>query len=92
MHPQRACEAVEGGMRNALKRLGEMRPLEVGKPVAADLTFKYTTMADAASRLAGAERLSDLSIRLTAPDAIVLYRPVMTAVHLGMVSMVAPMK
>jgi len=92
MHPHRACQAIEEGVRRALGRLGEMRPFEIGKPVVADLTFKYTTMADAAARLSGAERVRDLTIRLAAPDAVALYPQIMAAIDLGSLSMAAPMR
>ena len=92
MHPERACRAIEEGMARALARMGQARPFDVGKPVAADLTFKYTTMADSAARLPGAVRTSDLAIRLQAPDAVAASPLIRTAIQLAGFSMAAPMK
>lgn len=92
MHPHRACRAIEDGLTRALGKLGQARPFEIGTPVAADLTFKYTTMADSAARLPGAKRLTDLSIRLAAPDAPAVFPQIMAAIQLAGFSMGAPMK
>ena len=49
-------------------------------------------MADSAARLPGAQRVSDLTIRLTAPDAVAAFPLIMAAIQLGGFSMAAPMK
>lgn len=92
MHPERACRAIEDGVARALGRVGQARLFEIGTPVASDVTFKYTTMADSAARLPGAQRVSDLTIRLTAPDAVAAFPLIMAAIQLGGFSMAAPMK
>lgn len=83
MHPQRSREAIEEGMKRALGRRSEMRLFELTSPVKADLTFKYSSMADAASRIPGVERLSDITIRITGADAAQVYPVIMAVIHLG---------
>jgi D-amino peptidase len=92
MHPTKARQAIEDGLRQALGRLREMKPFVLDKPVRADLTFKHTSMADAAAGMAGTERLNDLAVRITATDAPALYPLIMTAIHLGGHAVSAPMK
>ncbi len=92
MHPSRARQAIEDGLKRALGRLEAMKPFEIGKPVKADLTFKHTSMADAGAHMPGVERVNDLTLRITAPDAVALYPVLMTAIHLGGYAVSAPMK
>ena len=92
MHPQRARAAIEDGVKRALGRLKDMKPFDIGKPVRADLAFKHTSMADAAAGMPGVERVNDMTVRLTAPDAIALYPLIVTAIHLGGHAVSAPMK
>lgn len=83
LHPQRARAAVEEGMQRALGRIRDMRLFEIGKPVKADLTFKYSSMADAAGRIPGVERLSDIAVRITGPTAVDVYPVIMAAIQIG---------
>jgi D-amino peptidase len=83
LHPQRSRAAIEEGMKRALGRRQEMRLFQLESPVKADLTFKYSSMADAASRIPGVERLSDITIRITASNAAQVYPVIMAAIHLG---------
>ncbi|MGH2405558.1 MAG: M55 family metallopeptidase [bacterium] len=92
VHPSRARQAIEDGLKLALGRLREMKPFVVDKPVKADLTFKHTSMADAAAHMPGVERATDVTVRIAAPDAITLYPVLMTAIHLGGHAVSAPMK
>lgn len=92
MHPQRARQAIEDGLKRALGRLKEMKVFEIGKPVRADLAFKHTSMADAAVGMPGVERIGDMTVRITAPDAVALYPLIVTAIHLGGHAVSAPMK
>ena len=92
LHPSRARQAIEDGLKRALGRLKQMKLFVIEKPVQADLTFKHTSMADGAVHMPGVERLNDLTIRITAPDAIALYPVLMTAIHLGGHAVSAPMK
>ncbi len=92
MHPQRACQAIEQGLTHELGRLDQMRVFEINRPVSADITFKFSSMADAATHVAGAKRMNDLTIRITAPDAVAVYPLIMSAVHLGGFAVAAPMK
>jgi D-amino peptidase len=92
MHPSRARQVIEEGLKRALGRRKEMKPFEIAKPVAADLAFKHTSMADAAAHMPGVERLNDVTIRITAADAVALYPVLMTAIHLGGHAVSAPMK
>lgn len=91
-HPSRARQAIEDGLKRALGRLREMKPFVIDKPVKADLTFKHTSMADAAAHMPGVERPNDVTVRITAPDAVALYPVLMTAIHLGGHAVSAPMK
>jgi D-amino peptidase len=92
MHPTRARQAIEEGMRAAVGRARAIAPFVIEKPVRAELTFKHTSMADAASGMAGVDRASDLAIRITAADAPAAYVQIMTAIHLGGHAVAAPMK
>jgi len=92
MHPDRAGEAISHGVRRAIARLPEMKVFEVGKPVVADLTFKHTSMADGAAHMGGVVRIDDLTLRLSAPDAVALYPLLMSAIHLGGHAVASPMK
>ena len=91
-HPSRARQAIEDGLKRALGRLREMKLFVIDKPVKADLTFKHTSMADAAAHMPGVERANDVTVRITAPDAVALYPVLMTAIHLGGHAVSAPMK
>ena len=92
MHPQRARQAIEDGLKRALGRLKEMKLFEIGKPVRADLVFKHTSMADGAAGMPGVERIGDMTVRITAPDAVAVYPLIVTAIHLGGHAVSAPMK
>ncbi|MGQ0569269.1 MAG: M55 family metallopeptidase [Armatimonadota bacterium] len=92
MHPQRARQAIQDGLTRALGRLSQMELFEISKPVTADLTFKHTSMADAAAGMPGVGRVNDLTVRITAPDAVAVYPLIMTAIHLGGHAVSSPMK
>jgi D-amino peptidase len=92
MHPTKARQAIEDGVRAAVGRVRSIKPFVIGKPVRAELTFKHTSMADAAAGMAGTDRIGDLTVGITAPDAPAAYVQIMTAIHLGGHAVSAPMK
>ncbi len=92
MHPARARQAIEDGLKRALGKMRTMKPFVIERPVTADLAFKHTSMADAAAGLPGAGRVNDLTIRIAAQDAVTLYPLILTAIYLGGHAVSAPMK
>jgi len=92
MHPVKARQAIEDGLRGALGRVRAVKPWVIEKPVRAGLTFKHTSMADAAAGMPGVTRVNDLTIAITAPDAPAVYPVIMTAIALGGHAVASPMK
>ena len=66
LHPDVACKLVYEGVKNAIARKGEIKPIDIikpGEPVSFEIDYKETSMADTACLVPGVERLSPRSIR-----------------------------
>jgi D-amino peptidase len=76
IHPSLACERIRDGAERAVRRAaaGELRPLEVGRPVVIEVDYKRGVVADHGAIVPGTERVGDRTVRITADDPVLAYR------------------
>lgn len=68
---QAATEAIRAGAAEAVRRIGRVKPLDLGKPAVVELTFKHTEHADAADlRAFDGRRIDGYTVRWTCPDFV----------------------
>jgi D-amino peptidase len=85
VHPSMARERVRAGAERAVLRAaaGELRPLDVGRPVILEAEYATAGQADYAALVPGAERYGDRGVRVTTDDPIVAYRAFLAGVRLA---------
>ncbi|MBM3450860.1 MAG: hypothetical protein FJX78_07775 [Armatimonadetes bacterium] len=83
MHPKRAQQSIEEDTARALGALDKMKPLDVGKPIVAELEFKRTAHADEAACLPGVARANDTTIRMRSDDPITIVNLIRMGIKLG---------
>ena len=85
VHPSVARERVRGGAEAAVRRAaaGELRPLDVGRPVTLEAEYSTAGQADYAALVPGTERYGDRGVRVTTDDPVVAYRTFLVGVRLA---------
>ncbi len=76
LHPSHARELVRGGAEQAVRRAaaGELRLLEVDRPVVVEIDYPRGVEADHGAVVPGAERVGDRTVRFSHDDPVVAYR------------------
>lgn len=74
LHPAVARERIAAGVKAALGRRKEIRPIPIATPITLDVELNLASNADAVMFVPGMERLDGVTVRYRAPDALVAYR------------------
>ncbi|MEX2153114.1 MAG: M55 family metallopeptidase [Gemmatimonadaceae bacterium] len=74
MHPAEARERIAAGVRTALSRRGQIRPVQLTRPVTLDVELSNVEYADAAAMVPAMRRISGRVVSYTAPDMTVAYK------------------
>ena len=85
LHPEAARELICDGAVAAVRRAiaGELRPLEVERPVVIEVEYVNGVTADFAAVVPGAVRFGDRGVRFEAPDPVTAYRGFLAGVRLA---------
>jgi len=85
VHPSVARERVRAGAKRAVERAaaGELRALDVGRPITLEAEYANAGMADYAAIVPGTERYGDRGVRVVTDDPIVAYRTFLAGVRLA---------
>lgn len=85
LHPARAAERIRTGAERAVRRAaaGEMRLLEVERPVVIEVDHRRGLEADFAAIQAGAERIGDRGVRYVSHDPETAFRMFLAGVRLA---------
>ena len=83
--PEAARELICDGAAAAVRRAiaGELRPLEVERPVVVEVEYVNGVVADFAAVVPGAVRLGDRGVCFEAPDPVTAYRGFLAGVRLA---------
>ena len=79
LHPQTSREKIKAGVKKALGRLKEFKPLKYKPPYTVELRFKNERQAYRASWYPGAKRLGDWGVTYSSNDFLDLLRFFMLA-------------
>lgn len=74
LHPAAAREKIATGVKAALARRGQIKPVQLSKPVTIEIELADSAQADSAMMVPGMERVSGRVVRYTAPDMAVAYK------------------
>jgi len=74
MHPLEARERISAGVKAALARRSEIRPVSLGRPVTIEVELSAVEYADAAAMVPGMRRVSGRVVSYTAPDMAMAYQ------------------
>lgn len=85
LSPERAREALQAGLRAALKRLGEMRAYSVAPPLRLEVDLRLPIMADYCAVMPGVERVGPRTVAAVPIDAEELYRYFVSVVRMAQV-------
>ncbi len=67
--PEKTAGMIREGAAEAVKRIGKVKPLDLGSPAVVELTYKHTEHADGADlRLFDGRRIDGYTARWTCPD------------------------
>ena len=85
VHPSLARERVREGAKRAVERAaaGELRVLDVGRPIKLEAEYANAGMADYAALVPGTERYGDRGVRVVTDDPLVAYRTFLVGVRLA---------
>ncbi len=85
IHPSRAQDLVRAGAEQATRRAaaGELRILEVGRPVVIEVDHRRGLEADYAAIQPGAERIGDRTVAYRSDDPVAAYRMFLAGVRLA---------
>jgi D-amino peptidase len=85
LHPAVAGELICDGAAKAVRRAigGELRPLELERPVVVEVEYVNGVTADFAALVPGAVRFGDRGVRFEAPDPVTAYRGFLAGVRLA---------
>lgn len=72
--PQRACELIRAGAREAMGRLEDAKPFTFEAPYTFDIDFQYTHNADYAELMPGVDRTGGRSVRFVQDDYRTAFR------------------
>ncbi len=69
--PEKTAEMIRTAAAEAVKRIGAVKPLDLGSPAVVELTYKHTEHADAADlRLFDGRRIDGYTVQWTCPDFV----------------------
>ena len=85
VHPSLARERVREGAKRAVERAaaGELRVLDLGRPIKLEAEYANAGMADYAALVPGTERYGDRGVRVVTDDPLVAYRTFLVGVRLA---------
>jgi D-amino peptidase len=85
VHPSVARERVRAGAKRAVERAaaGELRVLDVGRPITLEAEYANAGQADYAAIVPGAERYGDRGVRVVTDDPVIAYRTFLAGVRLA---------
>jgi len=85
VHPSVARERVREGAKRAVERAaaGELRVLDLGRPIKLEAEYANAGMADYAALVPGTERYGDRGVRVVTDDPLVAYRTFLVGVRLA---------
>ena len=67
--PEKTAKLIRAAAAEAVKRVGKVKPLDLGSPAAVELTYKHTDLADAADlRPFEGRRIDGYTVGWTCPD------------------------
>lgn len=74
LHPAEARERIAAGVRTALGRRSQIRPVQLARPVTIEVEVSNVEYADAAMLVPGMRRMAGRVVSYTAPDMATAYR------------------
>lgn len=74
LHPAVARERITAGVKAALARRAQIRPVTIAAPVVLEVELGLASYADEVMFVPGMERIDGSTVRYRAPDALVAYR------------------
>lgn len=74
LHPAEARERIAAGVRTALGRRSQIRPVQLARPVTIEVEVSNVEYADAAMLVPGMRRVAGRVVSYTAPDMATAYR------------------
>jgi D-amino peptidase len=85
VHPSVARDRVRTGAERAVRRAtaGELRPLDVSRPITVEAEYRHALEADYAALVPGAERYGDRGVRFVTDDPVLAYRAFLSGVRLA---------
>ena len=85
VHPSMARDRVRVGARRAVERAaaGELRPLEVDRPIRLEAEYENAGLADYAAIVPSCERYGDRGVRVITDDPITAYRAFLAGVRIA---------
>ena len=85
VHPSVARDRVRAGAERAVRRAaaGEMRVLDVGRPIVLEAEYRHALEADFAALVPLVERYGDRGVRVTTDDPVIAYRAFLSGVRLA---------
>jgi D-amino peptidase len=85
LHPDRARALIRDGAARAVDRTqaGELRLLEVERPVVIEVDYRRPVEADFAAMVPGSDRIDDRTVRHSGPDPVTAYRGFLAGVRLA---------
>ena len=85
VHPSLARQRVQEGAKRAVERAaaGELRVLDLGRPIKLEAEYANAGMADYAALVPGTERYGDRGVRVVTDDPLVAYRTLLVGVRLA---------
>ena len=85
LHPDRARDLIREASSRVVERAraGELRPLEVDRPVVIEVDYRRSLEADFAAIVPNAERVGDRTVRHPGSDPVTAYRGFLAGVRLA---------
>jgi D-amino peptidase len=74
LHPAVARERITAGVKVALARRSQMRPVAIATPITLEVELSLASYADVVMFVPGMERVDGVTVRYRAPDALAAYR------------------
>jgi D-amino peptidase len=74
VHPDKACEMIREGAKEAVMRRKEFKPFGVEKPITIEMEFLQSGMADMAEVIPGAVRVDGRKVAFTSDSPIQIYK------------------
>jgi D-amino peptidase len=81
--PERACELIRAGAKDALANLAAAKPFVFAPPITLEIDFVYTHNADFAELIPGFDRIGGRTVRFVHDDYRTVFRAYVAAFRLG---------